>query len=89
MQCIIMENTLIKLLNHDETKKRALDSQIVRAKENLKLSHGGSILPLAYSEFTVHMQNLLCTCSCIGTEAGISHDKLLSFNARAPQLGLR
>ena len=42
MQCIIMENTLIKLTLHDETKKRAHDSQIVRAKENLKLSHGGS-----------------------------------------------
>ena len=40
MQCIIMENTLIKLTLHDETKKRAHDSQIVRAKENLKLSHG-------------------------------------------------
>ena len=26
---------------HNETKKRAKDSQIVRAKENLKLSHGG------------------------------------------------
>ena len=38
----IMENTLIKLTLHDETKKRAHDSQIVRAKENLKLSHGGS-----------------------------------------------
>ena len=38
MQCIIMENTLIKLTIHDETKKRAHDSQIVRAKENLKLS---------------------------------------------------
>ena len=38
MQCIIMENTLIKLPIHDETKKRAHDSQIVRAKENLKLS---------------------------------------------------
>ena len=36
------KNTLIKLLHHDETKKRAHDSQIVRAKENLKLSHGGS-----------------------------------------------
>ena len=35
-------NTLIKLTIHDETKKRAHDSQIVRAKENLKLSHGGS-----------------------------------------------
>ena len=31
MQCIIMENTLIKLTLHDETKKRAHDSQIVRA----------------------------------------------------------
>ena len=35
-------NTLIKLTLHDETNKRAHDSQIVRAKENLKLSHGGS-----------------------------------------------
>ena len=30
--------TLIKLTHHHETKKRAHDSQIVRAKENLKLS---------------------------------------------------
>ena len=37
-----MENTLIILTLHDETKKRAHDSQKVRAKENLKLSHGGS-----------------------------------------------
>ena len=34
--------TLIKLTHHDETKIRAHDSQIVRAKENLKLSHGVS-----------------------------------------------
>ena len=34
--------TLIKLTYHYETKKRAHDPQIVRAKENLKLSHGGS-----------------------------------------------
>ena len=34
--------TLVKLTHHDETKKRAHDSQIVRAKENLKFSHGGS-----------------------------------------------
>ena len=34
--------TLIKSTHHDETKKRAHDSQIVRAKEYLKLSHGGS-----------------------------------------------
>ena len=36
MQCIIMENTLIKLTLRDEAKKRAHDSQIVRAKETLK-----------------------------------------------------
>ena len=30
-----------KLTHHDETKKRDHDSQIVRAKENFKLSHGG------------------------------------------------
>ena len=29
MQCIIMENTLIKLTLHDETKERAHDSQII------------------------------------------------------------
>ena len=34
--------TLIKLTHHDETRKRAHDSKIVRAKEYLKLSHGGS-----------------------------------------------
>ena len=42
MQWIIMEKSLINLTHHDETKKRAYDSQIVRAKENLKFSHGGS-----------------------------------------------
>ena len=35
------ETLLIKLTHCDETKKRAHDSQIVRAKEYLKLSHGG------------------------------------------------
>ena len=35
-------NTLIKLTHYDETKKRAHDSLKVRAKKNLKLSHGGS-----------------------------------------------
>ena len=34
-------NTLIKLAHYDETMKIAHDSQIVRAKENLKLSHDG------------------------------------------------
>ena len=38
MQCMIRENTLIKLTLHDETKKIAHDSQIDRAKENFKLS---------------------------------------------------
>ena len=42
MQCIIMEKHSNQINHHDETKKRAHDSQIVRAKENLKLSHGGS-----------------------------------------------
>ena len=37
--------TLIKLTHHDETKKRAHDSQIVRAKEKPKLSNGGSVIP--------------------------------------------
>ena len=34
-------NNLIKLTHYDETKKRADDSQALRAKDNLKLSHGG------------------------------------------------
>ena len=32
-------NTLIKLIHRDKTKKRAHDSQRVRAKENLKLKN--------------------------------------------------
>ena len=34
-------DTLLSNNQHDETKKRAHNSQIVRAKENLKLSHVG------------------------------------------------
>ena len=34
-------NNLIKLKHYDDTKEKAHDSQIVRAKENLKLSQGG------------------------------------------------
>ena len=34
-------NDIIKLMHYDEKKKMAHDSHIVRAKENLKLSHGG------------------------------------------------
>ena len=33
-------NITIKLTHYDDTKKRARDSQIVRAKENIKLSYG-------------------------------------------------
>ena len=48
MQCIIMEkhSLLIKLTHHDETKKRAHGSQIVRAKENLKKAGSLRILPV-------------------------------------------
>ena len=42
MQCIIMEKHSNQINTPNETKKRAYDSQIVRAKEDLKLSHGGS-----------------------------------------------
>ena len=41
MQCIITEKQSNQVKHYDETKKRAHDSQIVRAKENLKLSWGG------------------------------------------------
>ena len=34
-------NNRIKLTHYDETKERTHDSQIVRAKENHKLSYGG------------------------------------------------
>ena len=39
MQCIINQ---IKLTHSDDTKKRAHDSQIVRARESLRLSYGGT-----------------------------------------------
>ena len=42
MQCIVSQrNNQIKLTHYDDTKKKTHDSQIVRAKENLKLSYGG------------------------------------------------
>ena len=42
MLCMITgKHSIIKLTNYDETITRAQDSQIVRAKENLKLSYGG------------------------------------------------
>ena len=40
MQCIIMENTLIKLTLHDETKKRAHDSQIELKKTSSSATVG-------------------------------------------------
>ena len=40
MQCIIIGETF-KLTHYGETKKRAHDSQVVRALNNLNLSHGG------------------------------------------------
>ena len=36
-----LKRQAIKLTHYDNTEKRAHDSEIVRAKENLKLSHGG------------------------------------------------
>ena len=43
MQCIITkkQSNQIKLTRYNDTKKRANDSQIVRATENLKLIYGG------------------------------------------------
>ena len=41
MQCIIIEKQSNQITHFDDTKKRAHDSQIVRAEENLKLSYGG------------------------------------------------
>ena len=38
MQCIIMEKHSYQITHYDEAKKSAHDSQIARAKENLKLS---------------------------------------------------
>ena len=39
LNIVMYHHNLIKLTHYDETKKRAHDSQIVRAKEELKLSH--------------------------------------------------
>ena len=50
-----MDNIVIKLTHSVETKKRAHDSQIVRAKENLKLSHGGS-------SYRVRAIEVCCSC---------------------------
>ena len=38
MQCTMNEKPSIKLTHYDDTKKRDPGSQIVRAKENMKLS---------------------------------------------------
>ena len=42
-------NYLIKLTYYDETKKRAHDSQIFKAKENLKIKLGEQMKFLIYS----------------------------------------
>ena len=39
-----LKEIIIKLTHYDETEKRAHDSQIVRAKENLQLSRSGPSL---------------------------------------------
>ena len=59
MQCIIMENTLIELTLHDETKKRAHDSQIVRAKENLKSEHFMNLGLLPYQKIEDYYSNIM------------------------------
>ena len=41
MQCVITEKHSNQIINIDETKINDHDSQIVRAKENLKFSYGG------------------------------------------------
>ena len=41
MKCISQRNNQINLAHYNETKKRAHDSQIARAKENLKSSYDG------------------------------------------------
>ena len=48
MQCIIMENTLIKLTLHDETKRRAHDSHTVSliTKQNQVCNKRNTILPI-------------------------------------------
>ena len=81
MQCIIMENTLIKLTLHDETKKRAYDSQIVRAKENLKLSHDGSTdllttrAPITTTDVCV-CRLLKCFNSVLSNSVGPDHSDM-------------
>ena len=52
---------LIKLTHHDETKERAHDSQIVRAKENLKSSlftHDNTVVFLCSTDIeTISVQH--------------------------------
>ena len=46
--------------SYDETKKMAQDSQIVRAEENLKLSHGESSYRESWAKYSlVEMCNTL------------------------------
>ena len=94
MQCIIMENTLIKLTLHDETKKMAHDSQIVRAKENLKLSQVGlkSLLRLGLSDLNCMLTMVYKLKKIIGSNYFaaqfikiISHYKKIGYNINVLQ----
>ena len=49
---VCMYVCIIKLTHYDETEKRAHDSQIVSAKENLKLGHGGPSYSQAMLQLT-------------------------------------
>ena len=75
MQCIIMENTLIKLTHYDETKKRAHASQIVRAKEIINQTSFGA---------QDHM-SILAAVSVLNNTPKIKH----SWNQRANELWSR
>ena len=43
MQYIVTEEQFHQMKNYDETNKMAHNSQIIRAKEKLKIIHGGPI----------------------------------------------
>ena len=60
MQCIITGKRSNQLTYCDETKKKALNSQTVRAKENTQLSHGG--LSHRQTSGTDPLMKVLCQC---------------------------
>ena len=71
--------TLIKLTHHDETKKRAHDPQTVRAKENLKLNHGGSSYRLSFSKIFLV---IFFKYGCQTSEASLDVCLLIIFSDR-------